>query len=335
MGTNLRRLCEKEIALHNSAQSCWVTRNGRVYDVTQFIDDHPGGADLVLDWAGKDIKEIMEDQLEHAHSDSAYELLEDYVIGLVDNQNSKFSNDAAHSELKHRSKTPFLDLEQPLLYQVWTSKFSKEFYLQQIHIPRHMKDPAYIFGAPYLEIFTRTPWYVVPIVWVPVSFALLYTGYINLSPVLVPMLYVLGLIAWTISEYAVHRFVFHLDELLPDHPAALTLHFLLHGIHHFLPMDRMRLVLPPILFAALLVVPWHIFRIFLNFNQCCALLSGAIHGYIVYDLMHYFLHHGKPFIDHLREMKTYHLNHHYKNYELGFGITSKFWDKVFGTVLNA
>jgi 4-hydroxysphinganine ceramide fatty acyl 2-hydroxylase len=65
----------------------------------------------------------------------------------------------------------------------------------------------------------------------------------------------------------------------------------------------------------------------------CAVGAGAIFGYVCYDMCHYFLHHGKPPIEYLRELKTYHLNHHYKNWELGFGITTKFWDRVFGTEL--
>ena len=60
-----------------------------------------------------------------------------------------------------------------------------------------------------------------------------------------------GNLFWTFIEYVMHRFLFHLDDLLPDHPYALTLHFLLHGIHHYVPMDRLRLVMPPILFFAL------------------------------------------------------------------------------------
>ena len=70
-----------------------------------------------------------------------------------------------------------------------------------------------------------------------------------------------------------HRFLFHIDEYLPDKPAFLTLHFLMHGIHHYLPMDRcvvvswfalmsvgltsyflphrLRLVMPPTLFTVL------------------------------------------------------------------------------------
>jgi hypothetical protein len=35
-----------------------------------------------------------------------------------------------------------------------------------------------------------------------------------------------------------HRFLFHIDEMLPDRPIFLVLHFLLHGIHHYMPMDR-------------------------------------------------------------------------------------------------
>ncbi|CAG8827154.1 13134_t:CDS:1, partial [Dentiscutata erythropus] len=64
-------------------------------------------------------------------------------------------------------------------------------------------------------------------------------------------------------------------------------------------------------------------------NISHALIAGATFGYICYDLTHYHLHHARPFNSHLREMKTYHMNHHYKNYDLGFGITNKFWDKMF------
>jgi 4-hydroxysphinganine ceramide fatty acyl 2-hydroxylase len=48
----------------------------------------------------------------------------------------------------------------------------------------------------------------------------------------------LGNIVWTLLEYGFHRFLFHIDRLLPDRPSFLTLHFLMHGIHHYLPMDK-------------------------------------------------------------------------------------------------
>ena len=49
--------------------------------------------------------------------------------------------------------------------------------------------------------------------------------------------FMFGNFVWTLLEYGFHRFLFHIDEFLPDTPAFLTLHFLLHGIHHYMPMD--------------------------------------------------------------------------------------------------
>ncbi len=46
----------------------------------------------------------------------------------------------------------FLDLSKPLLRQVWESNFSKEFYLQQVHQPRHVTETARLFGPDYLEV---------------------------------------------------------------------------------------------------------------------------------------------------------------------------------------
>ncbi|KAJ9625973.1 hypothetical protein H2204_010272 [Knufia peltigerae] len=50
----------EEVLKHNTRESCWVIVHGQVYDVTTFLDDHPGGADVVLRHAGKDVSEIYE-----------------------------------------------------------------------------------------------------------------------------------------------------------------------------------------------------------------------------------------------------------------------------------
>jgi 4-hydroxysphinganine ceramide fatty acyl 2-hydroxylase len=73
----------EDVATHSKASSCWVSRAGKVYDVTGFLDDHPGGDDLILQHGGKDIEEAMKDKLEHNHSDSAYNLLEGLIIGRL------------------------------------------------------------------------------------------------------------------------------------------------------------------------------------------------------------------------------------------------------------
>ena len=54
-----------------------------MYDVTPFLNDHPGGDDLILQLAGKDIEDIMRDKNEHEHSDAAYDMLEEYLIGRI------------------------------------------------------------------------------------------------------------------------------------------------------------------------------------------------------------------------------------------------------------
>ena len=51
-----------------------------------------------------------------------------------------------------------------------------------------------------------------------------------------------GLLLWTLTEYWLHRLLFHWE---PDHPLGNRLHFIIHGVHHDHPNDRLRLVMPP------------------------------------------------------------------------------------------
>lgn len=79
---------------------------------------------------------------------------------------------------------------------------------------------------------------------------------------------------------------------MPDHRISLILHFTLHGVHHYLPMDKLRLVMPPALFAVLAYPFWHLAHfVFREWHVSTAIFSGAIFGYVLYDLTHYFLHH--------------------------------------------
>mmetsp|Transcript_29990 Transcript_29990/g.49519 ORF Transcript_29990/g.49519 Transcript_29990/m.49519 type:complete len:137 (-) Transcript_29990:203-613(-) len=73
-----------EISKHNTNDSCWLIignlNNGgpKVYDVTKYLDDHPGGAEVLLDVAGQDADEFFEDI---GHSNDAREELSKYLIG--------------------------------------------------------------------------------------------------------------------------------------------------------------------------------------------------------------------------------------------------------------
>lgn len=109
---------------------------------------------------------------------------------------------------------------------------------------------------------TRTEWYIVPLFWGPITAYLFLRSLFQFTGPLPPFLhnpllplshlnqvpldswakvlpcFFLGNLIWTLLEYLLHRFLFHVDEMLPDRPVFLVLHFLTHGIHHFLPMDR-------------------------------------------------------------------------------------------------
>ncbi|ANB11550.1 fatty acid alpha-hydroxylase [Sugiyamaella lignohabitans] len=343
-------------AQRKSSSHVLVTLNNRkVYDVTDFVEAHPGGADLIRDYPHHDITKIMADIESHAHSESAYEMMDDdYLVAilateeeerelLTDSNRRSFvfsssgGDDDAEAELtvttdfsNDYNTHKFLDLNKPLLWQVLFGKFTKEFYLEQVHKPRHYgKGSAPIFGN-FLEPLTKTPWFVIPIIWIPADIYCISLALEGLHPLLVVVFYTLGLCIWTLLEYILHRFLFHLDHYLPDNQVAFTLHFLLHGVHHYLPMDGLRLVMPPALLVILTTPLYKLAHIVFAEYYAKSVFAGAFMGYILYDVTHYSLHHAKlPSV--MKTIKTNHLDHHYKNYELGFGVTSKFWDRVFGT----
>ncbi|KAK4052593.1 fatty acid alpha-hydroxylase [Microbotryomycetes sp. JL221] len=336
----------EDVAQHSRASDCWVVHDNKVYDVTKFVKDHPGGDDLILQYAGRDITSAMADPVEHSHSDSAYALLQEYQVGIVGAEERITNADFVYTDHFKPQDTDndddwqrnqFLDLNKPLVMQMWRADFSKNFYLQQVHQPRHLPQPCRLFGPAYLEMFTRTPWYVVPIVWAPITAYLFYLSLyqqvnVDLGTALsrTMICFFIGNFIWTVLEYTMHRFLFHMDNYLPDHPAALTLHFLLHGIHHYLPMDGLRLVMPPLLFFVLQSPFTKLAHVLFPAFIANGIIAGAFTFYIGYDMAHYFFHHAS-LPGFLRPQKSHHMEHHYKEPNLGFGVTSPVWDWIFNT----
>jgi len=71
----------EELAGHNTRSDCWVSIHGRVYDVTAFLEEHPGGEDVLLEQAGQESTEVFEDI---GHSEDARELMKKFDIGELD-----------------------------------------------------------------------------------------------------------------------------------------------------------------------------------------------------------------------------------------------------------
>mmetsp|Transcript_7540 Transcript_7540/g.11104 ORF Transcript_7540/g.11104 Transcript_7540/m.11104 type:complete len:135 (+) Transcript_7540:81-485(+) len=84
--STLKEINMSEVAKHKSEDDCWVvignaTNGGpKVYDVTKYLDDHPGGAEVLLDVAGGDADEFFEDI---GHSNDAREELKKHMIGIL------------------------------------------------------------------------------------------------------------------------------------------------------------------------------------------------------------------------------------------------------------
>lgn len=347
---------EQVEALKEKGRTIVTIDNCLVYDVTDFLEDHPGGPELVAEFAGQDITKVMADPNLHPHSESAYTILQEYMIGklpyddVAPEVRAAMSTSAAGLQLndthermlyeaihectdtnKDYVDNQFIDFNKPLLWQVMTSNWSRDFYIQQVHKPRHYRyGSAPIFGN-FLEPLSLTPWWLIPLVWVPANIIVQTVPLKHESLLQHFSLYAFGLCLWTLVEYVLHRVFFHLDYYLPENRVCITLHFLLHGVHHFLPMDRMRLVMPPALMMVLTTPLYYLCHfVFRAYYPSISIFTGAHMGYVFYDLTHYFIHH-KSLPGFMRVTKIWHLDHHYKDFQRGFGVTSPFWDYVFGT----
>nr|CAG5866049.1 unnamed protein product [Menidia menidia] len=132
-----------------------------------------------------------------------------------------------------------------------------------------------------------------------------------------PVLFLLGWFLWSFIEYCIHRFVFHMKP--PAHNYYLiTLHFLLHGQHHKSPFDGSRLVFPPGLASIVVVAFYLVLQKTLPEVLGTSVFVGGLCGYVVYDMIHYYLHYGSPKRgSYLYSLKAYHVKHHFEHQRSG------------------
>lgn len=234
---------------------------------------------------------------------------------------------------KQDNEEEFLTFDKPIFGQFLAKDFSKDFYMEQVHKAKNLDYPARFFESDILESLTKTYWWTPPFVWFPAATIFLYIC--ELSVVEKSAMWLFGFLLWTFLEYAFHRFVFHIEWALPDNKYFLILHFFTHAVHHFFPFDELRLAMPPPMFAILAAITWAGMNTFIATQPLLAMFSGIFVGFTLYDMFHFYLHHGaeRSAFSHVRAMRTYHSIHHYKTPHLGYGVTSKLWDRVFGTLI--
>ena len=141
----------------------------------------------------------------------------------------------------------------------------------------------------------------------------------SIGPAAMTVLFALGVFAWTLTEYAFHRWVYHLGFAITRAG---------HEKHHDDP-------------TAYIAMPWFVTPIlFLPIQQGIArglavhgfssFLAGWFGGFIAYSFMHHSMHHYKMPFAWLRHLQSQHRIHHAIP-DANFGVTMRFWDRIFGT----
>lgn len=191
------------------------------------------------------------------------------------------------------------------------------------------KTPALkVLKNDFLERFIATSHPILPGVWFGPPIVIgLYVG-LTASPGPALGLFAAGILFWTLLEYVLHRFVFHMR---PKTPAAKYNQFMMHGYHHQFPNDRLRLVAPPIMSWPLAIVVAGLMRLALGPVWWWPLFAGTAFGYLAYDWIHYYTHHFTPTTALGKRLRRAHMVHHFADPESNHGISNPLWDFVLGT----
>lgn len=141
-------------------------------------------------------------------------------------------------------------------------------------------------------------------------------------------LFLLGLFLWTLTEYTLHRWIFHYE---PKTKWGKRIHFIVHGVHHDFPNDATRLVMAPAISIPLAVAFYGLYVFLFGAWYTPAIFAGMVFGYLCYDMLHYATHHLPMKRGVFLWLKQHHMRHHYHDDHTGYGVSSPLWDYVFGT----
>lgn len=186
-----------------------------------------------------------------------------------------------------------------------------------------------MFKSDFMEFCSHVHPITPVVLYTPLIVYMLYAALWrnSLSLATTAALFLIGVLIWTLLEYIIHRNIFHYE---PKTRWGKKLHFIVHGVHHDYPNDATRLVMPPSVSVPLAVVFWVSFALLFG-RFAPAISAGFAFGYVCYDSIHYATHHFQMKGRIGSWLKQYHLRHHYKDDQAGYGVSSPLWDYVFRT----
>jgi sterol desaturase/sphingolipid hydroxylase (fatty acid hydroxylase superfamily) len=190
-----------------------------------------------------------------------------------------------------------------------------------------------MFKSGFLESLSKVHFAVPLIVFVPTIVYFLWSGLRieGITSLGLSLSLFGGLLVWTLTEYVLHRFVFH---FMPSSEWGKKLHFIFHGVHHDFPNDALRLVLPPSVSIPLATLFYFLFSAVIPALYLNSFFAAFLTGYLCYDMFHYAFHHGNFSNPILKKLKQHHMMHHYTDADNGYGVTSVLWDIIFRSELK-
>lgn len=187
-----------------------------------------------------------------------------------------------------------------------------------------------VFKNRLIEDYLATAHPILPGLWVlPLATVTTWFSLQNFGVALTLAITVVGILSWTLMEYVLHRWLFHRVPSSWEFDKVQM--FMLHGYHHEFPNDPWRLVAPPIMAWPVTLIVGAILVGVLGAPLGSAYLGGIALGYLSYDWIHYYEHHGKPKGRYGKMLRRLHSIHHFQDSEVNHGISSPLWDFVLRT----
>ncbi len=189
-----------------------------------------------------------------------------------------------------------------------------------------------MFDSKVLDALSRVHPLVPVLIFVPAIVVMAAWGLTRESPPSVLGLTFAGYALWSLFEYWLHRIVFHFE---PQEGLGARMHWIIHGVHHEHPNDPLRLVMPPAVSIPLGALVFGVLYGIFGERYAPGLGAGFFAGYLIYDMIHYYVHHFRPQGRLGRALRERHMRHHFQDDTRGFGISAPYWDEVFGTSSRA
>lgn len=193
-----------------------------------------------------------------------------------------------------------------------------------------VEDSGRLFKSDFMEAMTKTHIAFPLAIFYGSGIGVALWGILKVgnAALMTSILFIVGVLSFTLLEYVAHRWLYHMPGTTPF-KARLT--YVFHGVHHDSPRDKKRLALPPLVSAIVAAVFILLFWSIMG-NYGLAFGGGFMVGYASYLFVHYAVHVYKPPKNFLKIIWKHHNIHHYVDNTAAFGVSSPLWDHIFRTM---